>query len=72
MKSIVTVKSDTTVREFPKLMMHKGDKFVALFTDSEIGVVVGETERHKIGYHSENWVMGAFVDFVGEIKLVQD
>lgn len=56
---------------YPKLMISKSGAMVVLFTEIGQGTVVGTYQGYKkpLGYHSESFYMGDFVDFHGTVTI---
>ena len=75
MKSEINEKGKTKEREFPKLMIYKGDqsKGLVVFFESEgSGQSLNKVGLYYRGYTSIHWDMDQFQDFEGSITLSND
>lgn len=69
MKSVVKVKEEKDT-PYPKLMRGKVSGIVVLFFKECEGTVVGDTGPHStIGEFCDEWPMGIFEPFKGEVVL---
>lgn len=65
-----TQQSKTNTKpSYPKLMENYKNDLVVLFWSPEVGVVVRANHYHAVGHYSNDWRIGAFSDYKGQITL---
>lgn len=69
LKSTVTQKTEND--GYPKIMIAT-DGDVVLFHSPFRGVIISSPKNHDVGYHSEDWCMESFKDFIGRVTIEQN